>query len=59
MNQHGGKRNGAGRKPVDDPKIPLTIYIRKSRVKAVGGEDAARTLAIKAIERKAKIFAES
>lgn len=33
----GGKRDGAGRKPTDDPKLPITVYIEKSRVEKNGG----------------------
>lgn len=51
---HGGKRKGAGRKPVDDPKQQLTIYPRLSEVAAVGGIVAAKELAISAIVKKVK-----
>jgi len=31
MKTQGGKRSGAGRKPVADKKIPFVIYIRESK----------------------------
>ena len=27
--QHGGKRKSAGRKPIDDKKVPVTIYVKE------------------------------
>ena len=51
---HGGKRKGSGRKPVDDPKLTLSIYPLTSYVEAVGGQDEAKTIAVNAIERQAK-----
>lgn len=50
-NTRGGARSGAGRKPITDKKIPVTVYIRESTIKDVGGMDAARELAINAIEK--------
>lgn len=35
----GGERSGAGRKPTADPKIPITLYIRKSKVELHGGKN--------------------
>ena len=35
---HGGARKGAGRKPVADPKVSITIYVEKSIVDANGGD---------------------
>lgn len=34
----GGKRTGAGRKPVTDKKIQLTIYVLTSQVEKLGRE---------------------
>lgn len=50
---HGGSRQGAGRKPVDDPKITLSIYPVKSAVDALGAAKA-KEVAINAIYRAAK-----
>lgn len=36
--QKGGARSNAGRKPTDDPKIPITIYIQTSVVEKNGGK---------------------
>jgi len=38
----GGKRKGAGRKPVKDKKQVVTLYIRKSKIKAQGGEETLK-----------------
>lgn len=45
--QHGGKRKKAGRKPAADPKIPITVYIETSKVKAHGGVDRCKAEIIK------------
>jgi hypothetical protein len=39
---HGGARKGAGRKPVSDPKISITIYVEQSIIKAIGGPDQVK-----------------
>ena len=36
--QKGGKRDNAGRKPTDDPKIPVTVYVETSVVQKNGGK---------------------
>lgn len=36
--KHGGKRKGAGRKPVPDKKIQVTIGIKESEIEKLGGE---------------------
>jgi len=36
--KHGGKRNLAGRKPIEDKKVPVTIYVRESVIEALGLE---------------------
>jgi hypothetical protein len=50
---HGGKRGRSGRKPVEDKKIPLTIYINKSRVEALG-VDNVKQFASDAVEEEFK-----
>lgn len=35
--QKGGKRENAGRKPTNDPKIPITVYVETSVVQKNGG----------------------
>jgi hypothetical protein len=47
---HGGARKGAGRKPVDDPKVTLSIYPLKSAVDILGAEKA-KEIAINAIQK--------
>lgn len=39
---HGGARKGAGRKPVEDPKVPVTIYVKESLINSLGGIDSLR-----------------
>lgn len=51
--KHGGSRKGAGRKPVNDPKVQLTIYPQKSIIDTLGPEQA-KTIAIEAITKAAK-----
>lgn len=34
--QHGGKRKKAGRKPIEDKKVPVTLYVRESVINAIG-----------------------
>lgn len=49
--QHGGKREGSGRKPVEDRRIPLTFRLKTSAV------DKAKRLGrerIEAMIRRAK-----
>jgi hypothetical protein len=51
--KHGGARTGAGRKPVDDPKVTLSIYPVKSAVEVLGA-DKAKEIAVNAIYKAAK-----
>lgn len=46
----GGKRKNAGRKPIKDKKMQLCVYIRKSRIKALGGEAKAKQIATAALD---------
>lgn len=34
----GGKRDNAGRKPSDDPKMPITVYVKESVIQKNGGK---------------------
>jgi len=36
--QRGGKRTGAGRKPIPDKKVQLTIYVLNSQVEKLDKE---------------------
>lgn len=38
-NKHGGKRKTAGRKPIEDKKVAVTLYFKKSKIKEIGLED--------------------
>jgi len=42
----------AGRKPLKDKKITLTIYPRMSQVKAAGGVEKAKKLAMAALPKE-------
>lgn len=35
----GGPREGSGRKPVDDPAVPITFYVKQSVVDLVGKDE--------------------
>ena len=37
--KRGGKRKGAGRKPLDDKKIPLTLWIIESQINQFGKDN--------------------
>lgn len=37
--KRGGKREGAGRKPLDNPKKLVSLYIEKTKIFAMGGEE--------------------
>lgn len=41
---HGGKRKKAGRKPVADKKQRVILYVKKSQIKEMGGEDKLKEL---------------
>ena len=40
---HGGARQGAGRKPVADPKQGITIYVESSIIDANNGIDECKS----------------
>ena len=43
-NTKGGKRKGAGRKPVKDKKLLLPLYVRQSAIKRKGKKYLQETL---------------
>lgn len=47
------KKDPRGRKPAEDPKVCLRLYINTSVINAAGGWDAAVKLASASIVRKA------
>ena len=53
----GRKSNGghktAGRKAVDDPKIPVQFYAHTSHIEALGGIEAARSICSEHIQNEA------
>ena len=56
---HGGARKGAGRKPVSDPKIGITIYVEDSIVKAFGGIEEVRNSCYSFLKRKISLKTKS
>lgn len=42
----GGKRPGAGRKKLANPKMPITTYHEKNKIEQVGGREAAKGLIV-------------
>lgn len=61
INQRGGVRPNSGRKPLDDKKMPVTVYVAESVIKRIGTTKKAReimseSLIISAnLKRKAKV----
>lgn len=53
--KRGGKRQGAGRKKVIDPKIPVTIYVEKSAIEDYGSEEQFKAYLGDFISNKEKI----
>ena len=49
---HGGVRQKAGRKPIEDKKKTVSIYIRESIIKKLGGPEIVKELATKYINSK-------
>ena len=54
--KHGGRRPGAGRpkKEARDKKVRITVWPTLAQVRAAGGTEAAKALALKAIEGQNK-----
>ena len=48
-NKRGGERPRAGRKSIEDKKIPITIYVRQSFIDGLGGSDALRNKILKSL----------
>ena len=48
--KQGGKRKGAGRKPIDDKRIPIRIFPQQSRVDLLKGEAIVKVLCMNYIE---------
>lgn len=50
----GGKRKNAGRRPVEDKKQTISIYVRSSIIKAKGGIDRFKEFLYEFIENPNK-----
>ena len=48
--KRGGARKGAGRKPIDDKRIPIRIFPQQSRVDMLKGEEETKFLCMQFIE---------
>lgn len=51
---HGGARKGAGRKPVADPKVSITIYVEKSIMDANGDVEEVKELCYEFLKKRGK-----
>lgn len=47
------KKSKAGRKPIEDKKVQVYIFPRRSMVEAIGGVEAVQEVAIKAVQKAA------
>lgn len=54
--KRGGKRKGAGRKEVEDKKIPITLWFRKSVIQKNYGEDKFKSIIYSNIECKDELL---
>lgn len=54
VENRGGRREGAGRKPTDNPLVPVYVSIKTSVVETLGGREEVRTIAQKYLNNKSK-----
>lgn len=47
---HGGKRKGAGRKPLADKRVPIRFFPLQSRVDSLGGDEVVKDLCLSTVE---------
>lgn len=52
--KRGGPRPGAGRKPIEDKKVQLTLYIERSKIDKFGGISSIKTMLITYIDHADK-----
>lgn len=50
--KQGGKRKGAGRKPIKDKKVQISLYIRGSELKLLGGKEKVKTIINNELEHR-------
>lgn len=50
--KHGGSRSNSGRKPVEDKKIRLTIWIKQSIISANGGLERSKKMCSSILEQQ-------
>lgn len=46
----GGKRSGAGRKPIADKKLQITLYIKQSTIERNGGITESKKILLNALK---------
>lgn len=54
VENRGGRREGAGRKPTENPLVPVYVSIKTSVVETLGGRESVRVLATKYLNYKSK-----
>jgi hypothetical protein len=47
---HGGKRKNAGRKPGNDNKVQVSLYIEQSKIEKSGGLDVLKNKIIRYVD---------
>ena len=52
--KQGGKRKGAGRKPLADKRVAIRFFPLQSEVDKCGGEDVVKEVALRAVITKAR-----
>jgi len=52
--KQGGKRKGAGRKPLADKRVAIRFFPLQSEVDKCGGEDSTKEIALRAVITKAR-----
>ena len=48
--KQGGKRKGAGRKPLADKRVPIRFFALQSRIDLLGGDEVVRDLCLSTVE---------
>ncbi len=53
--KRGGQRKGAGRKPLDNPKKPITVYLEKNKIMVMGGDEKLKLKLVKFVDNETKM----
>lgn len=54
VENRGGRREGAGRKPTENPLVPVYVSLKTSVVETLGGREEVRIIAQKYLNNKSK-----